>query len=272
MYVWKRHPVVTLMSLGSLMSRSIQGSGDELAKRLNLLLESQERRSEKSTKVATLLNEITPGTCLSVIVAMTNSVALCKEHTSLQEEFLNGMTHNLHNGKLTMSATVAVLHVFQNHCGNLQTVAIVQRAFYKLQQAHSHFIQVPTMKYLALMRTRRRDNEGSGNKFSCGISLEMVLRADELARKEQELSAVRSRDHARYRDQRPVHFPIQPVVGSQQAGVSNSRQSAGTEDEARADAAVKGEGRSGYSGGGKGRGQSSTMERLILSALSWCCG
>ena len=85
----------------------------------------------------------------------------------------------------------------------------------------------------------------------------MAVQADELARQEVEASAARAEDHAMPSYQRQEHFPTQPVVRSQQAGGSNTRQRAGTEDERRAYAAVKGKGRGGYYGS-KGRGKIST--------------
>ena len=182
-----RHPVVTLITLVSLMSWCScfcfpdvcipprHRAKTELANRLNKLLESQKTCSEQVTELATLLNEITTDTCLAVTVAMTKLVALCKEHTRLQEAFLDGMTHNLDNGRLTMSSTAAVIDGFKNHGGNLNTVALVQRAFDRLQQAYSY--------------------------------------ADELARKDQGLSAVSAKDHA---------MPRHLVVRSQHAGASNS--------------------------------------------------
>ena len=93
----------------------------------------------------------------------------------------------------------------------------------------------------------------------CEFTREMALQADQLGREEDELSAARAKEHAMPSYQRQQHYPLQPVVRSQQAGGSNTRPRAGTEDERRAIAALRGRGR-GYSSGGKGRGKSSTHQ------------
>ncbi len=85
----------------------------------------------------------------------------------------------------------------------------------------------------------------------------MAFQADQLAREEEDLSQARAKQHAMPSYQRQEHFPLQPVVRSQQAGGSNTRPRAGTEDERRAIAALRGSGRGNYSGS-KGRGKSSS--------------
>ena len=82
----------------------------------------------------------------------------------------------------------------------------------------------------------------------------MALQADELARQEEIASAARAKTHAMPSYQRQEQFPNAPLVRSTQAGGSNTRQRAGTEDEARAAAIIKGKGRGRSTGKGKGRG------------------
>ena len=93
----------------------------------------------------------------------------------------------------------------------------------------------------------------------CEFTRDMALQADQLGREEDELSAARAKEHAMPSYQRQQHYPLQPVVRSQQAGGSNTRPRAGTEDERRAIAALRGRGR-GNSSGSKGRGKSSTYQ------------
>ena len=118
-------------------SRSRQCSGDALANRLKLLLKSQKNGIEKRAELATLLKEITGDTSDSVIEEMTNSVVELKDDTELQAAFLNGMTDNLVDDKLTTSGKNVVLNAFTNQCGNLNRVGIIERAFEILQGAQT---------------------------------------------------------------------------------------------------------------------------------------
>ncbi len=81
-----------------------------LADRLNEVVLSQKTGSEKRAELATLLQEISTDTCPDVILAMTKTVAMCKEDTAFQAEFLDGMTHNLDNGNLTVSSAGEVTY------------------------------------------------------------------------------------------------------------------------------------------------------------------
>ena len=87
--------------------------------------------------MATLLKDITRGTSDSVIEEMTNSVVELKDDTELQAAFLNGMTDNLVDDKLTTSGKNVVLNAFRNHCGNLNRVGIIKEAFDILQRAQT---------------------------------------------------------------------------------------------------------------------------------------
>ena len=87
--------------------------------------------------MATLLKDITRGTSDSVIEEMTNSVVELKDDTELQAAFLNGMTDNLVDDKLTTSGKNVVLNAFTNHCGNLNRVGIIEQAFDILQGAQT---------------------------------------------------------------------------------------------------------------------------------------
>ena len=112
------------------------------ADRLNKVVLSQKTGSEKRAESATLLQEISTDTCPVVILAMTKTVAICKEDTTFQAEFLDEMTHNLDNGNLTVSSAGEVIDEFKKCCGNLNTVSIVQRAFVRLQAAYSFAYEV----------------------------------------------------------------------------------------------------------------------------------
>ena len=107
------------------------------ADRLNKVVLSQKTGSEKRAELATLLQEISTDTCPVVILAMTKTVAICKEDTTFQAEFLDKMTHNLDNGKLTVSSAGEVIDEFKQYCGNLNTVSSAQRPFVRLQEAYS---------------------------------------------------------------------------------------------------------------------------------------
>ena len=85
----------------------------------------------------------------------------------------------------------------------------------------------------------------------------MALQADELARHEEQMSAVRAVEHAMPSWQRQQLYN-EPLIRSAQAGGSETRRRAGTEDEARAYAAVKGKGRGKNPGRDKGRGRQQT--------------
>ena len=87
--------------------------------------------------MATLLKDITRGTSDSVIEEMTNSVVELKDDTELQAAFLNGMTDNLVDDKLTTSGKNVVLSAFRHHCGNLNTVGIIKEAFDRLQRSRT---------------------------------------------------------------------------------------------------------------------------------------
>ena len=85
----------------------------------------------------------------------------------------------------------------------------------------------------------------------------MALQADELARHEEQMSAVRAVEHAMPSWQRQKRYNA-PLIRSAQTGGSETRRRAGTEDEARAYAAVKGKGRGQTCGRDKGRGRQQT--------------
>ena len=71
----------------------------------------------------------------------------------------------------------------------------------------------------------------------------MALDADEIAQHEKEMSAIRAVEHAQPSHERMQKYDA-PLVRSTQAGGSGTRRRVGTEDEARALAAVKGRGKS----------------------------
>ena len=85
----------------------------------------------------------------------------------------------------------------------------------------------------------------------------MALEADDLARHEKQMSAVRAVEHAMPSWQRRELYNT-PLIRSAQSGGSETRRRAGTEDEARAYAAVKGKGRGKNPGKDKGRGKHQT--------------
>ena len=116
-----------------------------------------------------------------------------------------------------------------------------------------------TMRWDAEESFRESCSEESRKEFNCEFSQEMALQADELARHEVEASAARAKDNAMPSWQRQKRFNA-PLVRSAQAGGSDTRRRAGTEDEARAYAAVKGKGRGKNTGKGKGRGKQETWD------------
>ena len=71
----------------------------------------------------------------------------------------------------------------------------------------------------------------------------MALDADEIAKHEKEMSAIRAVEHAQPSFERMQKYDA-PLVRSTQAGGSGTRRRVGTEEEARALAAVKGRGKS----------------------------
>ena len=66
----------------------------------------------------------------------------------------------------------------------------------------------------------------------------MALDADEIAKHEKELSAIRAVEHAKPSYERKELYDA-PLVRSTQAGGSGTRRRVGTEDEARALAAIE---------------------------------
>ena len=84
----------------------------------------------------------------------------------------------------------------------------------------------------------------------------MALDADEIAKHEIELSAIRAVEHAKPSYERKELCDA-PLVRSTQAGGSGTRRRVGTEDEARALAAIKGRGKNAGKdkdhGAGKGK-------------------
>ena len=67
----------------------------------------------------------------------------------------------------------------------------------------------------------------------------MALDADEIAKHEKEMSAIRAAEHAQPSFERMQKYDA-PLFRSTQAGGSGTRRRVGTEEEARALAAVKG--------------------------------
>ena len=115
------------------------------------------------------------------------------------------------------------------------------------------------MRWDAEEQFRESCSEESRKEFHCEFTREVALQADELARHEEEASAARAKAHAMPSYQRQELFNV-PLFGSTQAGGSGTRRRAGTEDEARAYAAVRGKGRGRSTGRGKGRGKGSTWD------------
>ena len=70
----------------------------------------------------------------------------------------------------------------------------------------------------------------------------MALEAYDIARHEKRMSAIRAAEHAKPSSQRKDLYDA-PLVRSTQAGGSGTRRRVGTEDEARALAAIKGRGK-----------------------------
>ncbi len=116
-----------------------------------------------------------------------------------------------------------------------------------------------TMRWDADEQFRESCADESRKEFKCEFTREMALQADELARHEEEASAARAKAHAMPSYQRQELFHV-PLVRSTQAGGSGTRRRAGTEDEARAYAAVRGKGRGRSTGKGKSRGKGSTWD------------
>ena len=88
----------------------------------------------------------------------------------------------------------------------------------------------------------------------------MALEADRIGLEETEAARQRGQNFAMPSDHMQELYPALPVIRSQQAGGSNTRPRANTEEERRAIAAIKGKGKhSGKSSGSKGRGKSSNI-------------
>ena len=115
-----------------------------------------------------------------------------------------------------------------------------------------------TMRWDAEEQFRESCSQESRKEFNCEFSRGMALQADERARQEETASAARVKTHAMPSYQRQEQFPNAPLVRSTQAGGSGTRQRAGTEDETRAVAIVKGKCRGRSTGKGKGRGKGAT--------------
>ena len=89
----------------------------------------------------------------------------------------------------------------------------------------------------------------------------MALEADEIARHEKRMSAIRAVEDA-IPSWQHMELCSAPVVRSTQAGGSGTRRRVGTEDEARAIAAVKGRGKN--TGKDKGRGTRKGKQRTFI--------
>ena len=100
-------------------------------------------------------------------------------------------------------------------------------------------------------------SQESRKEFGIEFAREMASQADELARHEEQMSAFRAVEHAMPSWQRQERYNT-PLVRSAQAGGSGTRRRAGTEDEARAYAAVKGKGRGKNPSKDKARGKQQT--------------
>ena len=85
-------------------------------------------------------------------------------------------------------------------------------------------------------------NEESQTSFGYNFNREMALNADEIAKHEKEISAVRAVEQAQPSFERMQKYDA-PLVRSTQAGGSGTRRRVGTDDGARALAALKGRGK-----------------------------
>ena len=102
---------------------------------------------------------------------------------------------------------------------------------------------------------RRSCNEQSQLYFQCDMDHEMALEADRIGWEETEAARQRGQNYGMPSDRRQELYPALPVIRSQQAGGSNTRPRANTEEERRAIAAIKGNGKNfGRSSASKGQG------------------
>ena len=104
-------------------------------------------------------------------------------------------------------------------------------------------------------------SEESRKEFGRDFTREMALEADEIARHEKRMSAIRAVEHAKPSSQRKELYDA-PLVRSTQAGGSGTRRRVGTEDEARALAAIKGRGKN--TGKDKDRGAGKGKSRIWI--------
>ena len=118
-----------------------------------------------------------------------------------------------------------------------------------------------TTRWDADDRFKESCSEESRKEFGRDFTRNMALEADELARHEKQMSAIRAVENAIPSWQRRELYDA-PLVRSTQAGGSGTRRRVGTEDEARAIAAVKGRGKN--TGKDKGRGAGKGQQRTWI--------
>ena len=96
----------------------------------------------------------------------------------------------------------------------------------------------------------------------------MALEADEIAKHEKQMSAIRAVENSIPSWQRRELYDA-PLVRSTQAGGSGTRRRVGTEDEARAIAAVKGRAKNTGKDKGRGKGKRKTKDLYHLNDVSY---
>ena len=125
------------------------------------------------------------------------------------------------------------------------------------QYLYAHSATPITLRWENDEAYRRSCNEQSQLYFQCDMDHEMALEADRIGWEETEAARQRGQNFAMPSDRRQELSPALPVIRSQQAGGSNTRPRANTEEERRAIAAIKGKGKNfGRSSGSKGQGKS----------------
>ena len=110
-------------------------------------------------------------------------------------------------------------------------------------------------------RFKQSCNEEPQNDFGIDFTREMAYDADEIARHEKELGAIRAVENSQPSHERMQKYDA-PLVRSAQGAGSGTRRRVGTEEEARALAALKGHGKnkSKDHGVGNGKGETKTWK------------
>ena len=97
-------------------------------------------------------------------------------------------------------------------------------------------------------------NEQTQLYFGVDMDHDFALEADRIAWEEVEAARLRGQNFALPSERRQERWrPIAPIIRSTQSGGSNTRARAGTEEERRAIAAVKGKGKQKFKGKPRGK-------------------